>query len=159
MRQMAVGTTSDVEEPPIKKHSGDKDHTPPKKATPHKFRALIGLEPYRLDSLAHGWDAAKSEPQRVIYARRLADERNSALAKQRATDEVQALESKRRRDEENRALEAALLAKRKADAEYEAVQQEAEMRRKKGVRIHGWKDDDRTDELWAKAKVFKPKRF
>lgn len=153
----ALEDVPEGEEPPSKKHASE--HTPPKRAAPHKFRALIGLEAYRLDSLKHGWDNSKSEPQSVIFARRQAEERSTALAKQKATDEVQALESKKRREEENRALEAALLAKRQADAEYEAVQQEAELRRKKGVRIHGWKEDDRTDELWAKAKVFKTKRF
>mmetsp|Transcript_13774 Transcript_13774/g.26704 ORF Transcript_13774/g.26704 Transcript_13774/m.26704 type:complete len:229 (-) Transcript_13774:159-845(-) len=98
----------------------------------HKFRALVGLEDYQLDTLGCGWEQSRSEPQRAIRARKLADqaakeERQREIAKEVAREQAEKAE------EEAKLMEEAKAAKAKADEEYEKTQLEAEMRNKRDL--------------------------
>merc|ERR1712166_1447185 len=148
---------TDSKEPAQPKHlktvkdSQERTHQPEQI---HKFRTLIGLPPYRLERLAYGWEVDSAEPQRVLDKRRRAAELEQKVAKQRAMGEIARLRAKEKHEQEVKERELAAVVKRKADEEYERNLLQAELRRKTGVRVHGWKEDERTDELWAKAKVY-----
>lgn len=100
----------------------------------HQYRPLVGLAPYRLDTLACGWEVNQDEPRRLIFRNKQVKDKLSADRKAVAEKKNgEALEAERA------ALEAEQDAMRSAKrqrlaAEYAQTQLEAEMRNRRDLR-------------------------
>lgn len=118
-----------AEEPAQKKAARE----PKVRSNVHKFRMLVGVENYRLDTLAYGWDHTKPEPQHIIFGRKKAAEQVKETARAVANAANAAAEAIIRQEEEAVLAAAALEKKKLRDAEYEKTQLEAEQRNKRDL--------------------------